>query len=156
MAGPQALTIGLDAQLVTARIDAALARIPHAVGVNNHMGSAATADAPLMQVVMTTLKHKNLFFVDSYTNSASVAFQAAKTAGIPAAQRDVFLDNEPTQQAVMQQLQRLEQAAQSQGQAIAIGHPYPTTMAALQNWLKGLDSRGIKLVSITELLEKAP
>ena len=39
--------------------------VPGAVGVNNHMGSAATADPRLMRVVARVLARRGLFFVDS-------------------------------------------------------------------------------------------
>lgn len=155
--GPDALSPGLDAAIVRARVTAALDRIPYVIGMNNHMGSAATADPALMNTVMAVVKERPLFFVDSYTSPQSVAFPEAQAAGIPSARRDVFLDNDPASGAIDQQLHRLEALADAHGSAIAIGHPYPTTLAALHDWLArdgGLDNRGIKLISIQELMEK--
>lgn len=156
--GPEALTLGLDAATVSQRVASALSRVPHVVGINNHMGSAATSDQVLMGKLMAALKDKPLFFVDSYTSAESVAYQAAHDAGVTTARRDVFLDNDPARAAIDAQLQRLEHVARARGQAIAIGHPYPSTLAALNDWLGinggGLDKRGIKLVSITEIMEK--
>ena len=49
-----------------------------AIGMNNHMGSAATADPQLMTYLMTALQEKHLFFLDSRTIGKSVAGKNSK------------------------------------------------------------------------------
>ena len=45
----------------------AVSKVPHAVGLNNHMGSAMTSSLFGMQKVMQALGRYNLYFLDSMT-----------------------------------------------------------------------------------------
>ena len=154
--GPGAIVPGLPAEEITKRLEAGLAAVPEAIGMNNHMGSAATADQPAMQAVMDDLKtHPNLFFLDSYTDAHSVAYKTALADGIPAIRRDVFLDDDMSRAAVDFQLQRLVKIAHRQGVAVAIGHPHPDTLAALNEWLAKLKENGIELVRLKTLVEES-
>ena len=53
------------------RIDRALDGVPCATGMNNHMGSRFTADAPGMDHVMSRLKERGIYFLDSRTSDQS-------------------------------------------------------------------------------------
>lgn len=72
--GPGGLTLDhtrIDLEMVLA---ANLRSVPHAVGVNNHMGSLLTSEHTSMHWLMEALlRHGGLFFVDSRTNPRSVA-----------------------------------------------------------------------------------
>src|SRR6202012_139279 len=70
-----------------------LLTVPTAAGVNNHEGSRGTADPVLMAELMPVLGRRHLFFVDSRPTAATVAYDAAIRAGVPAASRNVFLDD---------------------------------------------------------------
>ena len=94
-----------------------------------------------------------LFFVDSYTTSASVALSMAKEAGVPALRRDIFLDNEPTIEAVALELEKLKTIARQNGFAIGIGHPYPATLDVLEQQLPLLREEGFELISLGAYLE---
>ena len=67
------LTLGLSEAQVNERVKKAKSIVPNAIGMNNHMGSAATADATLMTYLMTALREQHLFFLDSRTIGKSVA-----------------------------------------------------------------------------------
>jgi polysaccharide deacetylase 2 family uncharacterized protein YibQ len=152
--GPDAITSGLDPVQVGERLAAAQARVPQAVGVNNHMGSAATVDAALMDAFMQMLQPTGQFFVDSYTSADSVAYAAATAHGVPALRRDVFLDNDQSPEAIWRQISRAEGIARRHGQAIVIGHPYPSTIAVLREWLPRLEQQGMRVVKVGELLKE--
>ncbi|MDD3926513.1 MAG: divergent polysaccharide deacetylase family protein, partial [bacterium] len=77
---------------VEKRVEEALESVPEAIGVNNHMGSKATADPGTMTAVMRILADRGLFFLDSLTASDSVASSAAAGAGVVCLERDIFLD----------------------------------------------------------------
>lgn len=137
------------------RLEAAMASVPHASGVNNHMGSLLTRHLAPMQWVMESLGAKrDLFFVDSVTTPASVAWRVALSNGLRTARRDVFLDTSPRPEDIGEALTRLKQEARRQGLALAIGHPYPETLAALQIELPRLQEEGIMLVSVDELIRR--
>lgn len=144
-AEPVELRLGMRSSEVDRLLAQMLAAVPHAVGVNNHEGSLATANPQLMSELMDALRRRNLFFIDSRTTAATVAFNAAQRAGVRAASRKVFLDDVETRQAILQQLELAVRDAQRNGSAIAIGHPHPATIAALAEALPHLNSR-VRLV----------
>jgi polysaccharide deacetylase 2 family uncharacterized protein YibQ len=151
--GPNALTIAMGAAEIRARLDWALARFPGFVGINNHMGSKFTSNAAAMDVVLNELKARGLLFLDSRTATTTVAFARARSAGIPAATRQVFLDRDLTPQGVARQLAELESRARAKGRAIAIGHPHDVTLDALEAWLATLKGKGLQLAPVSALVE---
>ena len=145
---------GMSQEEITQIIEADLAQVPGAVGINNHEGSKATADPETMGKVMKVIKEKNLCFIDSYTSSVSVADGVAAQYGIPHARRKVFLDNQNESWYVRQQLEDLLKTAEQDGQAIGIGHPRSATVKVLQEELGGLLKKyNIELVPVTELVK---
>jgi hypothetical protein len=142
---------GMDASEVDAIVTKMLATVPHAAGVNNHQGSRATADAALMDGVMGALAARHLFFIDSRTTAATVAYDTAERDGVRAAWRKVFLDDVATRPAVLKRLRLAVHDAQKQGWAIAIGHPHPATIAALAESLPHLEAQGIRLVLASDV-----
>ena len=151
--GPDAILVGMDAAAVSARLDAALATLDHASGVNNHMGSAATSDLPTMRALMSVLAERDLFFVDSLTSSRSVAYAEAVRAGIPAARNRIFLDyDNENEDAIRTNLLRLVKAARSVGTSLGIGHPHPATAAVLAREIPRLVAEGVRFVTVSELM----
>jgi len=125
--------------------------VPHVVGVNNHMGSLLTQHPGHMAWLMSEMRDRgDLFFVDSYTSEASIAFKIATEEGVPAIRRDVFLDNEATEAAIDREFHRLKEMARRNGIAIGIGHPYPETLNYLERVLPELGSEGFVLISVAD------
>ena len=147
--GPNALTTDLSADDIKQRTAAALDKIPGVIGLNNHMGSAFTQDAAGMAAVMAVLHDRGLVFLDSKTIGNSVGPQTAQAAQVPALARDIFLDNDENAAAITQQLAAAAALAECRGLAIAIGHPYPATIAALKNWLTA--PHAVQLVPLSAL-----
>jgi polysaccharide deacetylase 2 family uncharacterized protein YibQ len=152
--GPNALLTSLTPAEVARRLAWDFGRLPAAVGVNNHMGSRGTADPGLMLAVLTEVKRRGLVFVDSLTTPVSVAPGIAGRLGLPFATRDVFLDNDPTAAAVQARLAEAEHIARRHGSAIAIGHPFPATLAVLADWLPDAERRGLRLVTARSLVHR--
>ena len=148
------LHVGESAGEVNRALDQMLATVPYAVGVNNHQGSRATADVALMSAVAAALRARGLFFVDSRTSGASVAYDAARRAGVPAAARNVFLDDDEQPAAIRRQLDRAVRQAREQGWCVAIGHPHSSTLAVLADALPEVEARGTRLVSASALLRR--
>ena len=128
-----------------------LATVPGAIGVNNHMGSAATADPRVMRAVARVLSRRGLFFLDSRTTDQTVAEKTAEQASVRAVSRRVFLDDVASEEAIRGQLDELVRRAKAEGDAVAIGHPYPVTFFVLENDLPKLGERGVRLVRVSEL-----
>ncbi|MSO73434.1 MAG: divergent polysaccharide deacetylase family protein [Rhodospirillaceae bacterium] len=152
--GPGALRANMDAPSIRRVLAADLDGWSGYVGVNNHMGSRFTKNREHMGIVMEELKARGLLWLDSKTIGDSAGPAAAKAAGVPFLERDVFLDNAETVEAVTAQLEQLAATAKAKGSAIAIGHPHDSTFAALQAWLPGLAARGIALAPVTEILKR--
>lgn len=129
--------------------------VPHAAGVNNHRGSRLTQNATAMTALMRLLRARgSLYFVDSLTSADSVAARSAREHGVPSLSREVFLDNERDPEAIARQFEQLLQIATRRGRALAIGHPYPETLALLEQRLPELAARGIQLVSPSTMLKE--
>ncbi len=155
-AGPNTLKAGRPPEEIRARLAWALGRLEGYVGINNHMGSRFTADAAGMDVVLAELHLRGLLFLDSRTTRETVAYTRARLWGVPAASRQVFLDDTRTREAVERQLRELERKALAEGRAIAIGHPYDVTLDALEAWLPTLAGKGLQLAPLSALVESAP
>ena len=120
-----------------------LAGVPGARGVNNHMGSTATADRKTVSSLLGALSRRGLFFLDSRTTSSTVVEEEGRRIGVPILSRTVFLDDAKDEASVERQLDAAEEAARKDGWAIAIGHPHPATLAVLERRLPQLSERGI-------------
>jgi polysaccharide deacetylase 2 family uncharacterized protein YibQ len=150
---PHTIKLGMsDAEIATI-VEDALARVPEASGVNNHMGSRATADRRVMDAVMAALAPKGLFFVDSRTGPHSVAMNAAEAAGVPTLGRDLFLDARGEQDAasVAANMQALAHTAARRGIAIGIGHPRSHTAEGIRRGLEAFKDAGVEVVSACSL-----
>ncbi|HWX39337.1 MAG TPA: divergent polysaccharide deacetylase family protein, partial [Candidatus Sulfotelmatobacter sp.] len=130
---------------------AMLDTVPYAAGVNNHEGSLGTADQQLMDELMPLLRRHNLFFVDSRTTAATVAETTARAAGVPAARRNVFLDDEQSVPAIRKQFELAIRDAREKGLALAIGHPHPETLEVLSEMLPEAERKKVQLVFASDL-----
>lgn len=154
--GPGKITTEMSDAQITAQVEADLAQVPLARGVNNHEGSKGSADQRVMRDVIGVLaKHGDLFFIDSRTNAASVGEQMAQAGGVPTAGRDVFLDNQANVAYTVGQLREAAAIAKRTGSAIAIGHPRPTTLAAVRQMIPELQAAGIQFVLARDLVTPA-
>lgn len=152
--GPQALLMSLDEAERLRRLRWNLGRIEGYVGVNNHMGSRFTADESRMRPVLAELKARGLLWLDSRTGPVSAGPRLALAQGIPAAERDVFLDYDGDGSHIEDQLAQAERIARKHGTAIAIGHPYDATLAALARWLPEARARGVMLVPVSAIVAR--
>lgn len=150
--GPNALLVNLSADELLARLEKSLNAFSGYTGINNHMGSKFTSDPTALRSVMSVIKQRDVFFLDSRTSGKSAAEQIAREIGIPAIGRDVFLDDTISTESIRQQLHQTENIARRKGYAIAIGHPHPATLAVLEEWLPAVQKAGFKIVPISVLL----
>lgn len=144
--GPGTLTPRMNQQQFRQTLVDNIYSIPHAKGVNNHMGSLLTQLKQPMAWLMQELKQQNLYFVDSRTSPLTVAESTARELQLPTLRRDVFLDNEPTIAAIARQFDQLLRLSKQQGEAVAIGHPYPETLEFLEQQLPLLKEKGAVLI----------
>ena len=150
--GPGALMVSMSDGELRDAVYMAINNIPHVVGINNHMGSKATANLRMMTWMMQDLAAMDLAFLDSRTTVDTVAEEAARIQGVKTGRRHVFLDNERTEAAIREQLEEAVYRARMEGEIIAIGHLTEVTVAVLASELPGLSRRGVDLARPTDLL----
>ncbi len=156
--GPVFVRVGMSRDEIASLVDGAMANLPGVTGVNNHMGSAATADRATMDRLADVLRERDLLFVDSMTTARSVAAAAHREAGVPTLVNRLFLDQaETSEEQVSRLLKRLVDAARRSGSAVALCHPYPETVAVLRRELPRYVKDGIRFVTVSEMvaLERA-
>lgn len=128
--------------------------VPHAVGVNNHMGSKLTQITLQMSALMDVLQHHELFFIDSKTTKYSKAKKIAAQYQVTHAARHIFLDHYQRPEFLQQQFNRLVRIARKYGKSIGIAHPYPVSIEFLQYALNNLPD-DVELISASEYFTQA-
>jgi polysaccharide deacetylase 2 family uncharacterized protein YibQ len=161
--GPGAIFTDLNDEEIRKRVEAAIADVPHAIGINNHMGSKATSDKRVMRIVLQVCKERGLFFLDSRTSFRTVVPAIAKELNMFTLHNDVFLDDVYTQNHVRKQIVVVKKFLESNDRCIVIGHvgaPGLSTAAVLKSVIPELQ-KDVTFVSIshlmplpTELMEK--
>ncbi|QJD82049.1 divergent polysaccharide deacetylase family protein [Cohnella herbarum] len=152
--GPGSITTDLPDEEIRKRVEAAIADVPHAIGMNNHMGSKATADSRVMRVVLQVCKEKGLFFLDSRTSYKTVVPKVAKEVDLVTLHNDVFLDDVYTQNHVLRQIAEVKKFLTKNERCIVIGHvgaPGLYTSSVLRNAIPDLKTRAT-FVPLTQLL----
>lgn len=138
------------------RVSAWLRRVPQARGMNNHMGTLATQDERVVRALLKVAREQERFVLDSLTTEATVMPKVAVEMGVPCMRRSLFLDHTPGKEEAIQELRRLADWSVRHGAAIGIGHVgqgRESTAEALTEMLPELRARGIRLVTLTTLLE---
>jgi polysaccharide deacetylase 2 family uncharacterized protein YibQ len=153
--GPGALLTGQSAAEQQALLAAAFASVPGAIGMNNHMGSRATANEALMTTVLGYLLNNDLFYLDSRTTAETVGPRIALQLGVPFLQRDVFVDADTAAAVVDAAFARGIDEARTRGSAVLIGHVQNASVAAiLHERLPRLAGEGVRLARLTEVMGK--
>ncbi|MCA9669450.1 MAG: divergent polysaccharide deacetylase family protein [Myxococcales bacterium] len=116
---------------IVAPLEDCLSRVPGLSAVNNHMGSAMSADASAMAPLLRHLAGRGLPFLDSRTSPHTQICRVARRVGVMCLERDVFLDDPPRPATFIVRLAQALRVARRRGWAVAIGHPHPVTVAQL-------------------------
>ncbi len=145
--------VGMEAVDLEAILDRVSGELPFAVGLNNHMGSKATLDGPLMSMLAFELKKRGMVFIDSRTVKGSKAYPAMISAGVPALGRDVFIDNRDDTVGIPSRIQELLRIARHRGWAVGIGHARETTLNALIELLPVINESGVGFVTADRLIK---
>ena len=147
------LLTSMDKDQLQIQLAKNLEALPHLSGVSNHMGSKFTENSEKMEIVLNAIKGKGLYFLDSRTSERTVGFTLAQMMKIKTAQRKLFIDNTQDKQAIVKQLQKIPRLAKKNGgSVVAIGHPYPSTIAALKSYVPQLQRQGVTIVPLSQLV----
>ncbi|MCY3680101.1 MAG: divergent polysaccharide deacetylase family protein [Gemmatimonadetes bacterium] len=152
--GPNAIFSDYAPEKIAELTQNALASVPHATGMNNHMGSRLTQNFEAMKAVLRVVQRWNFFFLDSVTSPESVAYAIARDMGIPSGRNAMFLDIVEDEEAVVKRLNRLAARARHEGTVIGIGHAKPNTLHALQRVLPELADQGFVFLLAEEAVKE--
>jgi len=94
----------------------------------------------------------DLYFIDSKTTNKSIADKIAAEHKVPNLSRDFFLDPDESLSTLKKQFELFIKKVNRRGYALAIAHPYPTTIKFLQAHLDELKQHGIKLIPVSQLI----
>ncbi len=146
------IRVGMKEGEIKRAVERALGTTPGVVGMNNHMGSRATADGDVMESVLEVCKRRGLFFLDSMTTQRSVVGDTAKRVGVPSLSNDLFIDNEGDDRR--ENMRKIISIAKRKGYAVGIMHVKSSTLKDLR-WMIGEAERaGVKFVSVSDMIAR--
>jgi polysaccharide deacetylase 2 family uncharacterized protein YibQ len=151
--GRGALFASMTAREIRKTLDEDMKSVPHAEGVNNHMGSKFMEEREPLRVVFDVLHRRGLYFVDSVTTEASAARELAGEKALRFTPRDLFIDDAEDRKWARVNLERLLETRSEWNELLLIGHPYPETVAALEEMIPQFKSRGIELLPLSALVD---
>lgn len=151
--GPQTLLTGEQPRNNLNKLFWLMARFGGYAGVINNMGARFTASAADFSPVMEELGARGLGYVDDGSSNRSLAPQLAEGNKVPFARASVVIDANPSRTSILAALASLESMAMENGQAIGIVSALPISIAAIAEWSRDLESRGILLAPASALMK---
>ena len=149
--GPGALLSAMTADELIAQLERNLDRLPGVKGVNNHMGSQLTTESTRMYQVLSVLKKRKLYFIDSRSTADTICLPSARMLQVRFAERDIFLDHFQKADFIRKQFRLLVKEARMHGQAVAIAHPHSITVKIFREILPELQKQ-VQLVPASEVV----
>ena len=128
--------------------------VPNIKGVSNHEGSRLMEDPKKMKIILSELKRRGLFFLDSRTTPRTVGLRTAKSIGLRAMERTVFIDHSLREDEIRKNLEQLTRSSLSRGFAIGIGHPHAMTIQSIREMLPKTKEKGIEIVPLSTLMDE--
>lgn len=143
-----------SAAIVDAFVQAAVDRVPFAVGANNHEGGYGSAQPTLMRALLGSLQRRGLFFMDSITSQRSVGFAIEAEVGLAPRVNNQFLDhleNDDDSRSAILDLARL---ASKGGSAVGICHVHhPYVIHVLTVIAPQLQARGYTFAPLSQVTD---
>lgn len=131
--------------------------VPHAIGMNNHMGSLITQQPDKMQVCLEELENRNMYFFDSRTITTTIGYLLAQNNGIMTGQRDLFIDAGGDKEKAKALIRNLAMQALHAPHVphLAIGHrTYQGTADALEEMASELAAMGVEVWPLSRCLSQ--
>jgi len=153
--GPQTLLTSLDAAQNIDRLHWLMSRFQGYVGLANLMGARFTASEQALSPVLREAAKRGLIYVDDGSSQRSLASQIAGANNLAFAKADVVIDSVPSIADVERALGRLETIARERGVAVGITGALPAAIERIAKWAKAAESRGVLLVPISAVANKA-
>jgi uncharacterized protein len=133
-----------------------MSRFTGYVAVLNDSGGKFMADWQNMSPVLREIADRGLGYLDDDATPGGVTQDPAATLPMPSARADLAIDANAAPEAVDASLARLVGLARQRGSAIGVVSAAPADIARLERWANGLDSKGVALVPLSDLMSAAP
>ncbi len=143
----------MDEESLRRQLSKDIEAVPYAKGASNHMGSRLMEDSEKVKIMLSELKRRNLFFLDSRTTPQTVGLQVARSLGMKAMERSLFIDHSLDEEDIREKLEKLIHLSLSNGRAVGIGHPHPETIKSLKEMIPKMKEKGIEIVPLSSLME---
>lgn len=143
----------MDEESLLRQLSKDIEAVPYVKGASNHMGSRLMEDSEKVKIILSELKRRDLFFLDSRTTPQTVGLQVAQGLGMKAMERSLFIDHSLDEEDIKERIEKLIQLSLSNGRAIGIGHPHPETVKSLKEMLPKIKEKGIEIVLLSSLME---
>jgi len=153
--GPQTLLTSLEVAQNIDRMQWLMSRFQGYVGIANFMGARFTASEQSLGPVLREAAKRGLIYLDDGSSQRSVAGQIAGASNLPFAKADLAIDAVPNPSDVDRALGRLETLARERGVAVGVASALPVSIERIAKWAKGIEGRGVTLVPITAVSNKA-
>jgi polysaccharide deacetylase 2 family uncharacterized protein YibQ len=153
--GPQTLLASHTPEQNIDRLHWFLSRFQGYVGVTSLMGARFTATDQALSPVIREIGKRGLIWFDDGNSPRSAAAQISGAANVAFAKADAVLDAVPTAADIDSALARLEATARSRGVAVGAASALPVTVERISQWVKTADARGILLVPISMVANRA-
>jgi len=127
--------------------------VPYIKGASNHMGSRLMEDPEKVKIILSELKRRKLYFLDSRTTPQTVGMNVAQGIGVKAMERSLFIDHSLNEEDIKEKIEKLIRLSLSNGKAIGIGHPHPSTIKSIKEMIPKMKEKGIELVSLSAVIE---
>jgi polysaccharide deacetylase 2 family uncharacterized protein YibQ len=151
--GEGALLEGMNEESLRQQLVKVIKAVPYIKGASNHMGSRLMEDPEKVKVILSELKQRRLFFLDSRTTPQTVGMNVAQGLGLKGMERTLFIDHFLDEEDIKQRIEKLISLSVSNGKAIGIGHPHPATLRSLKEMIPKMKEKGIELVPLSAVME---
>jgi len=127
--------------------------VPYIKGASNHMGSRLMEDHEKVKIVLSELKRRKLYFLDSRTTPQSIGIHEAQSMGMKTVERSLFIDHSLDEEDIKEKIEKLIRLSLSNGKAIGIGHPHASTVKSIKEMIPKIKEKGIELVPLSAIIE---
>jgi uncharacterized protein len=128
-----------------------MGRLTNYTGIMNYLGARFTSEAAALEPMLADLSERGLLYLDDGTSARSKADVLALKNRAAFAAADSVIDLTQDKNEILKALDRVEASARANGSAIAIGTGFDVTIAAVNEWVKEAQKRGIEIVGVSAL-----
>jgi uncharacterized protein len=147
--GPKTLLAESDEKENIEALHWHMSRFAGYAGVINYMGGKFLMTESSSKVLLRELRKRGLLFVEDGSVGNSVVQAVADSMTSKAKRADTVIDADPSSDAILAALKRLEKDAEQNGVAIGTGSGLAITIDTLRDWAKDAAERGIVIIPMS-------